>query len=238
MDKKQKSTIKNKEKKDLNIKINNYNEELFPHKTIINNLKTKKYFSITKINNDIMKKALMKYREDNRSNKSQNEVTNSITSPSTCNVSKINQNNKNIKFTMDLNEPKTKTSFQKLAPKILELNQNDDVELKIFNYKKNFNVNNINKKEEKKNKKYISEIKKQIELSEDSIIDDEDSIDFDINSKNNNKIKFYKNNLTDRNNNNIDININLHDINFSEYIKIEKLYNVLTIIYLFFFNYK
>ena len=228
MDKKQKSLVKSKEKKNLNIKIKKYNKELFPHKTKFNNLKSEKYFSITNINSDVMKKALIKYREDSLSNKSQHEVTNSITSPSTCNISKINQNNsKKDKFTIDLHEPKTKTIFKKLAPKNLELNQNDDIEMKIFNYKKNFNLKKRNKVEEKNHKKYISEIKERVKVSIDSISDDEDSMDFDINSEKNNEVNFYKNNLTDRNKNNINININLHDINFIDCIKIENLYNEL-----------
>ena len=228
MDKKQKSLVKSKDKKNLNIKINKYNKELFPHKTKLNTLKSEKYFSITNINADVMKKALIKYREDSLSNKSQHEVTNSITSPSTCNISKINQNNsKKDKFTIDLHEPKTKTIFKKLAPKNLELNQNDDIEMKIFNYKKNFNLKKRNKVEEKNHKKYISEIKEHIKVSIDSISDDEDSMDFDINSEKNNEVNFYKNNLTDRNKNNINININLHDINFIDCIKIENLYNEL-----------
>ena len=229
MDKKQKSLIKSREKKNINIKINN-NKELFPHKTKFNNLKTKKYFSINNINSDVMKKALIKYREDNLSNKSQNEVASSITSPSTCNISKINQNNnKNDKLPIYSNEIKTKTSFQKLEPKILELNQNenDDLELKLFNHKKNFNVKNIKNAEDTNHKKYISELKEHIKVGIDSILDDEDSIDFDINTEKNNEINYYKNNLTDRNKNNINININLHDINFIELIKIENLYNEL-----------
>ena len=233
MDKSQKKNIiKNKEKKKLDININNANN-LFPHKTKLNNLKSKKYFSITTTNSDTMKKALIKYREENLPNKSQNEGTNSSTSTSTCNISKVNK----INFQLDKNsiifhEPKTKTSFQKIPPKTLEFNLNDKInnddidEFKIFN-KKKINLSNINKAIEQNHKKYISEIKEPTNINIDLIIDDEDSIDFDINLEKDNEFNLFNNNLTDRNKNKLNISINLQDINFIECVKIENLFNEL-----------
>ena len=224
MDKKSKNKIKIKEKKNLNININNSNNNLFPHKTKLNNLKSKKYFSNTTNNTEIMKKALLKYRENNKPINTQTEITNSSSS-TTCNISKINKSNdKYDKIILNYPEPKTKTSFQKIAPKILELSikENEDIdEFKIYEDKRLIN-------EKLNHKKFISEIKEPSNINIDSIIDDEDSIDFDINTEeDNNEPNIVKNNLTDRNNNILNIGINLNDINFIECIKIESLYSEL-----------
>ena len=227
MDKKEKNLFKIKDKKNLNININNSNNNLIPHKTKLNNLKSKKYFFNTSTNKDIMKKALIKYREKSLPNGTQNEITNSTT------ITCITKNNKSkSKYKIDkkilnLPEPKTKTLFQKIAPKILEfstkdqINSNDDIEeFKIYKDKK---LNN----EKLNNKEMISDKKDTKYINIDSIIDDEDSLDFDINTEEDIELNIKNNNLTDRNNNNINLSINLHDINFNECLKIENLFSEL-----------
>ena len=228
MDKKKQNSIKIKDKKNLNININNSNNNLIPHKTKLNNLKSKKYFANTSTNKDLMKNALIKYREKSLTNGTQNEITNSTTI--TNNIAKINKSKSKFKLDkniLNLPEPKTKTSFQKIAPKVLELstkdqiNSNEDIEeFKIYKNKK---LNN----EKTNHKKMITDIKEQKNVGVDSIIDDEDSIDFDINTEEDIEPNIYNNNLTDRNNNNLNIGINLHDINFNECLKIENLFSEL-----------
>ena len=235
MDKELKKKFLKKEKKNLNININNNNNNLFPHKTNLNNLKSKKYFSSTTKSSELMKNALIKYRENkNKINNTQNTlITNS--SMSTC----LTRTKQSI-FKFDKNllnnaEPRTKTSFQKISPKMLEdsskdqINNNDETEeLKIYNYKRKIIKNKIKTDENENHKKFISAIKQpiNININIDSIIDDDDLIDFDINMEDE-EFNIYGNNLTDRYKNNLNIGINLHDINYSECIKIENLFSEL-----------
>ena len=226
MDEKLKNKSKNKEKKNLKININN--NSIIPHKTLFNNLKSKKYFSTTTTNSDIMKKALIKYRETNN----QNEIT--FSSSSTGYMPKGSKTNLKLdKNFYNFAEPKTKTSFQKIAPKILDLQIEDKInniedieEFKITKYEKEKNLNNNNKKINKK--KYITDVKenKTKNISIDNTVDD-DSMDFDIDNDENNEINKYNNSLTDRNKNNLNIGINLYDINLNELIKLENLFNEL-----------
>ena len=229
MEKNPKNKSSNKEKKNLKININN-NNNILPHKTIFNNLKSIKYFSNTATNSDVMKKALIKYRESNISNNSQNEMT--ISSTSTGYIPKANK----ISIKLDKNlysfeEPKTKTSFQKIAPKILNISKEEKInsieeteEFKTSKKNKNLNTNN-NKRFNKK--KFITEVKETKKINIDSTLDYNDSIDFDISNEDDNNINMHKNSLTDRNKNNLNIGINIHDINFNEFIKMENLFNEL-----------
>ena len=227
MENKIKNINKSKEKKKLTISINN--NILFPHNSKLNNLKTKKYFSNSTLNSNSMKIALTKYRENNLlSNQNNNNISNFTNSSiSTCNVSKTN--NRIFKFDKSIlnqAEPKTKTSFQKIEPKLLKLstkeqvNTNDDLdEFKIYNEK---NLKNQN------HKKYISDINTpSSNVNIDTTIYDEDSIDFDINTEEDEDFNFNSNNFTDRNKNILNIGINLYDINFNECVKIENLFNEL-----------
>jgi len=228
MEKNQKNLNKSKEKKKLAISIRN-NNTLFPHNSKLNNLKTKKYFSNSTVNSNSMKIALTKYRENNLLNTQNNNNVSNYTnsSISTCNVTKTN--NKIFKFDKSLlnqAEPKTKTSFQKIEPKLLKLsskeqvNTNDDLdEFKICNEK-----NLINQE----HKKYISDINTpSTNVNIDTTIYDEDSIDFDINTEEEEEFNLNNNNLTDRNKNILNIGINLYDINFNVCVSIENLFNEL-----------
>ena len=149
MENKQKNLNKSKEKKKLTISIKN-NNTLFPHNSKLNNLKTKKYFSNSTVNSNLMKIALNKYRENNLLSTQNNNISNfTNSSVSTCNVTKTN--NRIFKFDKSLlnqAEPKTKTSFQKIEPKLLKIsskecvNINDDLdEFKICNEKNMINQN-------------------------------------------------------------------------------------------------
>ena len=90
MENKQKNLNKSKEKKKLTISIKN-NNTLFPHNSKLNNLKTKKYFSNSTVNSNLMKIALNKYRENNLLSTQNNNISNfTNSSVSTCNVTKTN----------------------------------------------------------------------------------------------------------------------------------------------------
>ena len=202
----------------INLNINNTNSILFPHLSNLNNLKSKKYFSTISSNSDIMKKALQNYRANSMSSNYQNQneilqMTNSTIS--TLSATKINQ--KIIK------ETKTKTCFNKLAPKLLhnasKTNMNNDTD--------EFKINNNKNIEIKKHKKIISEINPILNMNiDDDILDEEDSLDFDLNIDNNDLNKY--NALTERNKNNFIKCININDINFNECLKLENLFNELT----------
>ena len=205
-------------KRKINLNINNTNSILFPHLSNLNNLKSKKYFSTISSNSDIMKKALQNYRANSMSSNYQNQneilqMTNSTIS--TLSATKINQ--KIIK------ETKTKTCFNKLAPKLLhnasKTNMNNDTD--------EFKINNNKNIEIKKHKKIISEINPILNMNiDDDILDEEDSLDFDLNIDNNDLNKY--NALTERNKNNFIKCININDINFNECLKLENLFNELT----------
>ena len=202
-------------KRKINLNINNTNSILFPHLSNLNNLKSKKYFSTISSNSDIMKKALQNYRANSMSSNYQNQneilqMTNSTIS--TLSATKINQ--KIIK------ETKTKTCFNKLAPKLLhnasKTNMNNDTD--------EFKINNNKNIEIKKHKKIISEINPILNMNiDDDILDEEDSLDFDLNIDNNDLNKY--NALTERNKNNFIKCININDINFNECLKLENLFN-------------
>ena len=242
MDKKQKSKIINKERKDLKININNSNNNLFPHKTNLNNLKSKKYFSSTTKDSQVMRDALIKYIEKkNKINNSQNTITNSSMSTS---LTRPKQNIFKFDKITDKNlfnnvEPHTKTSFQKISPKILHQssgnfisNYNDDIEELNICENTNNQLNNINKdniKENKSHNKNITDIKQpiNIDFSIESAFDEDDIIDFDLNMEEEEQFNIHNKNLTDRNKNNVNIGINLHDINYGECIKIEYLFSEL-----------
>ena len=205
-------------KRKINLNINNTNSILFPHLSNLNNLKSKKYYSTISSNSDIMKKALQNYRANSMSSNYQNQneilqMTNSTIS--TLSATKINQ--KIIK------ETKTKTCFNKLAPKLLhnasKTNMNNDTD--------EFKINNNKNIEIKKHKKIISEINPILNMNiDDDILDEEDSLDFDLNIDNNDLNKY--NALTERNKNNFIKCININDINFNECLKLENLFNELT----------
>ena len=205
-------------KRKINLNINNTNSILFPHLSNLNNLKSKKYFSTISSNSDIMKKALQNYRANSMSSNYQNQneilqMTNSTIS--TLSATKINQ--KIIK------ETKTKTCFNKLAPKLLhnasKTNMNNDTD--------EFKINNNKNIEIKKHKKIISEINPILNMNiDDDILDEEDSLDFYLNIDNNDLNKY--NALTERNKNNFIKCININDINFNECLKLENLFNELT----------
>ena len=238
MDKKQKSKILIKEKKHLNINIHNSNNILFPHRTNLNNLKSKKYFTTSTKNSDVMKDALIKYREKkNKINNTQNTITNS--SMSTC----LTRTKQSL-FKFDKNllnnvEPHTKTSFQKISPKILQqsskdlITNNDDEidELKIYNKTKTELTSKAKNKinENENQKKIITGIKQpiNININIESIFDEDDLIDFDMNMEEEEFNMYNNNNFTDRNKNIINIGINLNDINYGECIKIEYLFSEL-----------
>ena len=227
MENKQKNLNKSKEKKKLTISIKN-NNTLFPHNSKLNNLKTKKYFSNSTVNSNLMKIALNKYRENNLLSTQNNNISNfTNSSVSTCNVTKTN--NRIFKFDKSLlnqAEPKTKTSFQKIEPKLLKIsskecvNINDDLdEFKICNEKNMINQNH---------QKYISDINTpSSNFNIETTIYDEDSIDFDINIEEDEEFNLNNNNLTDRNKNILNIGINLCDINFNVCVSIENLFNEL-----------
>ena len=227
MENKQKNLNKSKENKKLNINIKN-NNALFPHNSKLNNLKTKKSFSNSTVNSNLMKIALNKYRENNLLSTQNNNISNfTNSSVSTCNVTKTN--NRIFKFDKSLlnqAEPKTKTSFQKIEPKLLKIsskecvNINDDLdEFKICNEKNMINQNH---------KKYISDINTpSSNFNIETTIYDEDSIDFDINIEEDEEFNLNNNNLTDRNKNILNIGINLCDINFNVCVSIENLFNEL-----------
>ena len=230
-------------KKNLNKKDKaNRTNILIPHYTNLNNLKSKKYFTNTTTNSYSMKIALIKYRENYNINNNQNcisHLTNS--SISTCNNSKLNINKKVFKFDKEIinfAEPRTKTSFQKIAPKLLELSSNEQIntnedidEFKIYKNKNNLNINkvNLNNIINEKNQNLRMNISEKIlfNLNIDEINYEEDSIDFDINTEDDIEFNANNDNLTNRNKNSLNIGINLHDINFKECIKIENLFNEL-----------
>ena len=207
--KKTKAIIKRK----INLNVNNSNSILFPHLSNLNNLKSKKYFSTISSNSDIMKKALKNYRANSISSnyKNQNELLQMTNSTiSTLSATK--------KYPKIIKETKTKTCFNKLAPKLLHISSksninNDDTDEFKVNKNKDIIIH----------KKIISEVNPILNI--DDFLDEDDSIDYDLNIDNN--LNKY-NALTERNKNDLSKCININDINFNECLKLENLFNELT----------
>ena len=204
--KKTKAIIKRK----INLNVNNSNSILFPHLSNLNNLKSKKYFSTISSNSDIMKKALKNYRANSISSnyKNQNELLQMTNSTiSTLSATK--------KYPRIIKETKTKTCFNKLAPKLLHISSksninNDDTDEFKVNKNKDIIIH----------KKIISEVNPILNI--DDFLDEDDSIDYDLNIDNN--LNKY-NALTERNKNDLSKCININDINFNECLKLENLFN-------------
>ena len=204
--KKTKAIIKRK----INLNVNNSNSILFPHLSNLNNLKSKKYFSTISSNSDIMKKALQNYRANSISSnyKNQNELLQMTNSTiSTLSATK--------KYPKIIKETKTKTCFNKLAPKLLHISSksninNDDTDEFKVNKNKDIIIH----------KKIISEVNPILNI--DDFLDEDDSIDYDLNMDNN--LNKY-NALTERNKNDLSKCININDINFNECLKLENLFN-------------
>ena len=204
--KKTKAIIKRK----INLNVNNSNSILFPHLSNLNNLKSKKYFSTISSNSDIMKKALKNYRANSISSnyKNQNELLQMTNSTiSTLSATK--------KYPKIIKETKTKTCFNKLAPKLLHISSksninNDDTDEFKVNKNKDIIIH----------KKIISEVNPILNI--DDFLDEDDSIDYDLNIDNN--LNKY-NALTERNKNDLSKCININDINFNECLKLENLFN-------------
>ena len=204
--KKTKAIIKRK----INLNVNNSNSILFPHLSNLNNLKSKKYFSTISSNSDIMKKALQNYRANSISSnyKNQNELLQMTNSTiSTLSATK--------KYPKIIKETKTKTCFNKLAPKLLHISSksninNDDTDEFKVNKNKDIIIH----------KKIISEVNPILNI--DDFLDEDDSIDYDLNIDNN--LNKY-NALTERNKNDLSKCININDINFNECLKLENLFN-------------
>ena len=204
--KKTKAIIKRK----INLNVNNSNSILFPHLSNLNNLKSKKYFSTISSNSDIMKKALKNYRANSISSnyKNQNELLQMTNSTiSTLSATK--------KYPKIIKETKTKTCFNKLAPKLLHISSksninNDDTDEFKVNKNKDIIIH----------KKIISEVNPILNI--DDFLDEDDSIDYDLNMDNN--LNKY-NALTERNKNDLSKCININDINFNECLKLENLFN-------------
>ena len=204
--KKTKAIIKRK----INLNVNNSNSILFPHLSNLNNLKSKKYFSTISSNSDIMKKALQNYRANSISSnyKNQNELLQMTNSTiSTLSATK--------KYPKIIKETKTKTCFNKLAPKLLHISSksninNDDTDEFKVNKNKDIIIH----------KKIISEVNPILNI--DDFLDEDDSIDYDLNIDDN--LNKY-NALTERNKNDLSKCININDINFNECLKLENLFN-------------
>ena len=204
--KKTKAIIKRK----INLNVNNSNSILFPHLSNLNNLKSKKYFSTISSNSDIMKKALQNYRANSISSnyKNQNELLQMTNSTiSTLSATK--------KYPKIIKETKTKTCFNKLAPKLLHISSktninNDDTDEFKVNKNKDIIIH----------KKIISEVNPILNI--DDFLDEDDSIDYDLNIDNN--LNKY-NALTERNKKDLSKCININDINFNECLKLENLFN-------------
>ena len=204
--KKTKAIIKRK----INLNVNNSNSILFPHLSNLNNLKSKKYFSTISSNSDIMKKALQNYRANSISSnyKNQNELLQMTNSTiSTLSATK--------KYPKIIKETKTKTCFNKLAPKLLHISSksninNDDTDEFKVNKNKDIIIH----------KKIISEVNPILNI--DDFLDEDDSIDYDLNIDNN--LNKY-NALTERNKSDLSKCININDINFNECLKLENLFN-------------
>ena len=204
--KKTKAIIKRK----INLNVNNSNSILFPHLSNLNNLKSKKYFSTISSNSDIMKKALQNYRANSISSnyKNQNELLQMTNSTiSTLSATK--------KYPKIIKETKTKTCFNKLAPKLLHISSksninNDDTDEFKVNKNKDIIIH----------KKITSEVNPILNI--DDFLDEDDSIDYDLNIDNN--LNKY-NALTERNKNDLSKCININDINFNECLKLENLFN-------------
>ena len=128
-----------------------------PHNSILNNLKSNKYFTINNDDNS-MKKALTKYREKNKINNNQNNTNNKSHQSiiSTSDYSQIYpikpKLNKNYSFKFDKNilnyaEPRTKVKqFHKIQPKIIDsfIIDNDNINSFFENEDNNENINNNN----------------------------------------------------------------------------------------------
>ena len=201
-------------KKRLKVNIDNsISTSLFPHHSNLNNLKSKKYFSLIPSNSDMVKKALKKYRANSISNnyKNQSEILQATNSTiSTLSGTK--------KFPIKNKKNKIKTCFNKLAPKLLHIASKTSINNDMDEFK-------INKNEEiKTHKKIVSVINPY--LNNNDILDEEDSLNFELDFDDINFNNKY-NTLTERNKNDLNININLNDINFNECIKIENLFNEL-----------
>ena len=204
--KKTKAIIKRK----INLNVNNSNSILFPHLSNLNNLKSKKYFSTISSNSDLMKKALQNYRANSISSnyKNQNELLQMTNSTiSTLSATK--------KYPKIIKETKTKTCFNKLAPKLLHISSksninNDDTDEFKVNKNKDIIIH----------KKIISEVNPILNI--DDFLDEDDSIDYDLKIDNN--LNKY-NALTERNKNDLSKCININDINFNECLKLENLFN-------------
>ena len=148
-----------------------------PHNSILNNLKSNKYFTFNE-NSDSksMKKALTKYREKNNINNSVANKTyqsNISTTNDNTSIYQLKQKlHKNISFKLDkriLNfaEPRTKVKeFHKIQPKILDNEDMDNFLInennKIINEKKNNNKNKIPKGN---NKSFLNKTNKKENIS-------------------------------------------------------------------------
>ena len=157
-----------------------------------------------------MKKALQNYRANSISSnyKNQNELLQMTNSTiSTLSATK--------KYPKIIKETKTKTCFNKLAPKLLHISSksninNDDTDEFKVNKNKDIIIH----------KKIISEVNPILNI--DDFLDEDDSIDYDLNIDNN--LNKY-NALTERNKNDLSKCININDINFNECLKLENLFN-------------
>ena len=150
---------------------------LFPHETVSNKIRYKKYFTINNDDNP-MKKALTKYRESNNNNinndknnkTNKNNKANKILNPkSESNFSntypKKPKFHKNISFKVDkklLNfaEPRTKVKeFYKIQPKTIDSSMLDNENYDIF-FDKTDDINNTKDMINKNNQNIIKENKK------------------------------------------------------------------------------
>ena len=186
-------------KKRLKVNIDNsISTSLFPHHSNLNNLKSKKYFSLIPSNSDMVKKALQKYRANSISNnyKNQSEILQATNSTiSTLSGTK--------KFPIKNKKNKIKTCFNKLAPKLLHIASKTSINNDMDEFK-------INKNEEiKTHKKIVSVINPY--LNNNDILDEEDSLNFELDFDDINFNNKY-NTLTERNKNDLNININLNEI--------------------------
>ena len=210
------------EKKKLNLNLNSINNTMFPHKSNINNLKSKKYFSTISSTSDIMKKALHNYRAKSISSNYQNQNDILQITSSSISTSNMTKYIKNLKIKKE-KELKLKTSFNKLKPKLLHI-----ASKKILNINDELDEFKISQKDNNKiHKKILSEINPLIINYDKDIIYDDDSLDISDDDLYNNNIC-----LTERNNNNFNnniscININIKDINFNEGLKLETLFDEL-----------
>ena len=219
MEKNKKQKTKAIIKRKINLNINNNTSNIFPYHSKLNNLKSKKYFSTISSNSDMMNKALIKYRANSISSNYQNQnellyITNSSISTLSCTK----------KLPIKNREPKIKTLFNKLAPKLLHKASKTNIINDMDEFK-------INKNEEiKTHKKIISEIEPILNFNFEDSLNEDDSLDLDLDFDDMNDMNGdvkYNNNLTERNKKDLDIGINLNDINFNECLKLENLFNEL-----------